>query len=320
MREFNIHFYTNNPCNIFVNGEMLGLIDNKSNFFIDIVSFTDQMVITCEPICEDNTILLPYSFKLNYINNTLQSSSSNTTIVPFPNNNYDVILDFKMVMVNNKSTLLSKKIDNYTILTMVDTISTLSIFLDNKNLYTCKYANLCNLEYEKYKDLLIITGDSNQSKLLICYDTIDNKILLSDTYSNIEKNKDYIKALKCPNLTLLTGTVYSLNLSNKEIENYQVYLDNYKATTHPSLIPYSFLEAVQNQNYKLAEDYIDKNLIQADETKLKQYFGDINKIYYNCYNLDKNKVNYTIYTDKYHNYNFYINQDKIIEIEENQLN
>ena len=121
-------------------------------------------------------------------------------------------------------------------------------------------------------------------------------------------------------MTLLTGTVYSLNLSNKEIENYQVYLDNYKATTHPSLIPYSFLEAVQNQNYKLAEGYIDKNLIQADETKLKQYFGDINKIYYNCYNLDKNKVNYTIYTDKYHNYNFYINQDKIIEIEENRLN
>ena len=190
MREFSLHFYTNTPCNVFVNGEMIGFIDNKDNFFIDIVSFSEQLIISCEPICEDNILYLPCSFRLNYVGNNLICSSNNIEIVPFPNHNFDIILDCKLMMVNSKSTLLSKKIDGYTILTMVDTISTLSIFLDDKNLYTCKYAQLSNLEYERTKDLILVKGNSNNNVFFLAFNTTDNKVVLSGTYSSIEKTKD----------------------------------------------------------------------------------------------------------------------------------
>ncbi len=319
MREFSLHFYTNTPCNVFVNGEMIGFIDNKDNFFIDIVSFSEQLIISCEPICEDNILYLPCSFRLNYVGNNLICSSNNIEIVPFPNHNFDIILDCKLMMVNSKSTLLSKKIDGYTILTMVDTISTISIFLDDKNLYTCKYAQLSNLEYERTKDLILVKGNSNNNVFFLAFNTTDNKVILSGTYNSIEKTKDNIKVLKSENKTLLTATVYSLNLSNNEVEKYNVYLNDYHETKQTSLIPYSFLEAIKDSNYNLAICMLDNNFIKADKDKLNGYFGKIEKIYYNCYNQNKNAVNYTIYNGKYSNYNFYINNSKIIEIEEIEL-
>ena len=179
MREFSLHFYTNTPCNVFVNGEMIGFIDNKDNFFIDIVSFSEQLIISCEPICEDNILYLPCSFRLNYVGNNLICSCNNIEIVPFPNHNFDIILDCKLMMVNSKSTLLSKKIDGYTILTMVDTISTLSIFLDDKNLYGNKSL------MSKMPDILSDVYYDEQAELV---NTIldDDKLLNNEKYFELK--------------------------------------------------------------------------------------------------------------------------------------
>ena len=65
-----------------------------------------------------------------------------------------------------------------------------AIFLDDKNLYTCKYAQLSNLEYERTKDLILVKGNSNNNVFFLAFNTTDNKVVLSGTYNSIEKTKD----------------------------------------------------------------------------------------------------------------------------------
>lgn len=317
MKEFNLHFYSKKPCNIFINGELVGLIDNVQKFFIDMVVFSNTLVVTCEPISNSTETLIPISFKLTYENKKLTSSLPSAKIIPFPNSNFDVVLNFKKLMLNNKTSLFNKKLGSFNVLAMIDSISTISIFNNDNNLFTTQTDFLTNFEAEQINNLIVCTANTNSGTFMLIFNTTTSEALVCDEFMQIEKTENSIKALKNLNNTLKHGKVFDVDLKTSTVTNYNVYLEEFLSLSEQNLIPLSFLEAIKEEDFKIAMTYLDPKLNDVTEEKLKQYFDSIDEIYYNCYYLKQDVCNYTIISkNSTKNFNFYMVNNKIAEIEE----
>ena len=317
MKEFNLHFYSKKPCNIFINGELVGLIDNVQKFFIDMVVFSNTLVVTCEPISNSTETLIPISFKLTYENNKLTSSLPSAKIIPFPNSNFDVVLNFKKLMLNNKTSLFNKKLGSFNVLAMIDSISTISIFSSENNLFTTQTDFLTNFESEQINNLIVCNANTNSGTFMLIFNTTTSEVLVCDEFMQIEKTENNIKALKNLNNTLKHGKVFDVDLKTSTVTNYNVYLEEFLSLSEQNLIPLSFLEAIKEEDFKIAMTYLDPKLNDVTEEKLKQYFDGIDEIYYNCYYLKQDVCNYTIISkNSTKNFNFYMVNNKIAEIEE----
>ena len=317
MKEFNLHFYSKKPCNIFINGELVGLIDNVQKFFIDMVVFSNTLVVTCEPISNSTETLIPISFKLTYENQKLTSSLPSAKIIPFPNSNFDVVLNFKKLMLNNKTSLFNKKLGSFNVLAMIDSISTISIFSSENNLFTTQTDFLTNFEAEQINNLIVCTANTNSGTFMLIFNTTTSEALVCDEFMQIEKTENNIKALKNLNNTLKHGKVFDVDLKTSTVTNYNVYLEEFLSLSEQNLIPLSFLEAIKEEDFKIAMTYLDPKLNDVTEEKLKQYFDGIDEIYYNCYYLKQDVCNYTIISkNSTKNFNFYMVGNKIAEIEE----
>lgn len=317
MKEFNLHFYSKKPCNIFINGELVGLIDNVQKFFIDMVVFSNTLVVTCEPISNSTETLIPISFKLTYENNKLTSNLPSAKIIPFPNSNFDVVLNFKKLMLNNKTSLFNKKLGSFNVLAMIDSISTISIFSNDNNLFTTQTDFLTNFEAEQINNLIVCTANTNSGTFMLIFNTTTSEVLVCDEFMQIEKTENNIKALKNLNNTLKHGKVFDVDLKTSTVTNYNVYLEEFLSLSEQNLIPLSFLEAIKEEDFKIAMTYLDPKLNDVTEEKLKQYFDGIDEIYYNCYYLKQDVCNYTIISkNSTKNFNFYMVNNKIAEIEE----
>lgn len=317
MKEFNLHFYSKKPCNIFINGELVGLIDNVQKFFIDMVVFSNTLVVTCEPISNSTETLIPISFKLTYENNKLTSSLPSAKIIPFPNSNFDVVLNFKKLMLNNKTSLFNKKLGSFNVLAMIDSISTISIFSNDNNLFTTQTDFLTNFEAEQINNLIVCNANTNSGTFMLIFNTTTSEVLVCDEFMQIEKTENNIKALKNLNNTLKHGKVFDVDLKTSTVTNYNVYLEEFLSLSEQNLIPLSFLEAIKEEDFKIAMTYLDPKLNDVTEEKLKQYFDGIDEIYYNCYYLKQDVCNYTIISkNSTKNFNFYMVNNKIAEIEE----
>lgn len=317
MKEFNLHFYSKKPCNIFINGELVGLIDNVQKFFIDMVVFSNTLVVTCEPISNSTETLIPISFKLTYENNKLTSSLPSAKIIPFPNSNFDVVLNFKKLMLNNKTSLFNKKLGSFNVLAMIDSISTISIFSNDNNLFTTQTDFLTNFEAEQINNLIVCNANTNSGTFMLIFNTTTSEVLVCDEFMQIEKTENNIKALKNLNNTLKHGKVFDVDLKTSTVTNYNVYLEEFLSLSEQNLIPLSFLEAIKEEDFKIAMTYLDPKLNDVTEEKLKQYFDGIDEIYYNCYYLKQDVCNYTIISkNSTKNFNFYMVDNKIAEIEE----
>lgn len=317
MKEFNLHFYSKKPCNIFINGELVGLIDNVQKFFIDMVVFSNTLVVTCEPISNSTETLIPISFKLTYENNKLTSSLPSAKIIPFPNSNFDVVLNFKKLMLNNKTSLFNKKLGSFNVLAMIDSISTISIFSNDNNLFTTQTDFLTNFEAKQINNLIVCNANTNSGTFMLIFNTTTSEVLVCDEFMQIEKTENNIKALKNLNNTLKHGKVFDVDLKTSTVTNYNVYLEEFLSLSEQNLIPLSFLEAIKEEDFKIAMTYLDPKLNDVTEEKLKQYFDGIDEIYYNCYYLKQDVCNYTIISkNSTKNFNFYMVNNKIAEIEE----
>lgn len=317
MKEFNLHFYSKKPCNIFINGELVGLIDNIQKFFIDMVVFSNTLVVTCEPISNSTETLIPISFKLTYENQKLTSSLPSAKIIPFPNSNFDVVLNFKKLMLNNKTSLFNKKLGSFNVLAMIDSISTISIFSNDNNLFTTQTDFLTNFEAEQINNLIVCTANTNSGTFMLIFNTTTSEALVCDEFMQIEKTENNIKVLKNLNNTLKHGKVFDVDLKTSTVTNYNVYLEEFLSLSEQNLIPLSFLEAIKEEDFKIAMTYLDPKLNDVTEEKLKQYFDGIDEIYYNCYYLKQDVCNYTIISkNSTKNFNFYMVGNKIAEIEE----
>ncbi len=317
MLQYNLHFNSKTPCNILIDGKPIGLIDNNNTFFIDVIVTKPTIIVSCEPLCEHNTTYIPISFKIDYLNNRLKCSLNKVKIIPYPENNYDIILDFNSVKTNTQNTMFNSKLNDINIVAISNNLTSISLFKNDKTLFETHQNLLQNLTAKQINNTILLTGENcNNETFLLAYDTLNNKVLINDVFEKIEHNDNAISCLKNLHNTINTGKVYNLNLDNLNIESFNVCLGLKHCNVEEALIPYLFLDSVKDGNYNYATSFLDDKLIKTTPNKLKQFFNDFNEIYYNCYNLKTEFYNYTIVGSNVRNFNFYLNKNKIYEIEE----
>ena len=167
-------------------------------------------------------------------------------------------------------------------------------------------------------DILTLEGIiDNDTYYLLILDTSNFKILHNDISHSIENTGEYIQSLKNIKDISHHSIVFKINKKDKSTENYKVYENNNCREPHSNiLIPKVFLEAIQTHDEEVCKKYLSSNFSSTPFSKLTNYFGEIKEIYLNRHLVLQDKLNYTVNSDRYHNYNFLLSNNKIIDIEE----
>ena len=316
MQENFLHFLSPVPSRIECNGKYFGFIDNEHEFELDLITKTNHIFISYIPISQENQSI-PYTFKLN--TDTAPSTTNEyIKIIPFPNNHYDIIMKpFYYYQITDSTVLFNTNIDNYFISITNSTVTNITIFSGKTIVFNKSIQKIINVKVEKKADTLIITGiiDSNNYSMLII-DTNNFHILYEDIVQSIDNNSTSISMLKNTNTVYNYSQVCKIDFSSKQSENYFVYDDNIQYNSiHPFLLPQAFLESIKVADESLCKIFLDSQY-NTNTQKLKEYFGNIQEIYFNRHQNNPYKVNYTIKTDRYRNFNFLIDNNVIYDIEE----
>lgn len=319
MNENFLHFKSETPCLISINGENVGIIDNINTFEIDILSKCNNMYITYLPT-SDNSTQIQYTFNLNTYS-TPYTNNNNVTIVPFPNNHFDIIMSpIKILSVNiNTKTLLNKKIDDFFVNIITDHQTDICIYSEMSIVYKNRIPKIQNCKIEKIKDNLVITGyiDVYLYYLLII-ETKSFTEKFSDFSHSIENTDGIVQSFKRLNNIERSAQVTKFDLNNNNEETFFVYeFDRPKYPSHELLIPKAFLEAIKIKDTNYMLTLLSNKYHSTDLNKFGQFFGQYEHIYLNTHEYKQNNINYSIKSrGKFKNYNFIINNGKIEEIEE----
>lgn len=301
MRKF-IHIRSKIPAIISINGEPI-----KHNN-PDIMCTTD-FYIAFFPTTHNN--YLPCAISTN---NT--SHHSAITQIPYNDNHIEIFYNpTPLPIKTTEHCMLSKKYNNFNITITNSNQSYISI-LSTTFQHTSTTQKLEGIVFKSFDGYILITGhnDSNQQYLLI-FNTKTKKVIIESLFSNIEMKKNEIKALKQDKYCNNYGTIYTFDFNTKKLTHYNVYTSKSHPSKTKEIIPFQFLKSIQYEDYSQSLKLLENT--DATPEKLKQFFGNIQEIYFNGYSKD---INYTILSDlKYRNFTFHIANNKIVDIEENPL-
>lgn len=317
MQQNFLHFLSDSPCNLECNGEKFGLIDNENTFELDLLTKTNHVFINYIPISQ-SIQSIPYTFKLD-TSETPSTDNNYIKIVPFPNNNYDIIMKpFYYYQVSNTNVLFNGKVNNFFISITNSNTTNIIVYSGSSMVFNKNSTKLTNVKIENKNDTLIFTGiidDKNYYLLIVDSNTF--KILFEEIIQSIEDSSNGIITYQKSNTLCRHGKVCNFNFTNKESNNYYVYDNSFQIDNVPTiLIPQALLECVKISDEKSCKIFLDNKYNSTSISQIKSYFGDIEEIYLNRHQTFSNKINYTIKANKFKNFNFLIDNNKIYDIEE----
>lgn len=317
MQENFIHFLSENTCLLDINGKNIGTIDNVNNMEIDIITKCDKIYVTYNPIISHQNI--PYSVLLDTQNN-VKCENEYIEVVPFPNNQFDIIMKpFYYYQVNNSKILLNTMVGKFFISIVSDTATKIIVYDGSNVVFSTNTTSLKSARAEIKKEVLIIEGivdDSNYYLLIL--DTKTFEVLHNDISNSIDKTSENIVSYKRLKDISCHAEVCKFEFEKKSKDIYHVYENNTpKFPLHPLLIPMAFIEAIKIKDDNLAKTFLHKDHINTPIEKFRDYFGEIKNIYLNRHDIKEDKINYTLLKkDGYNNYNFIMEENKIKDIEE----
>ncbi|MGN0961409.1 MAG: hypothetical protein ACI4PF_04340 [Christensenellales bacterium] len=316
MKENFLHFISETPSILSINGKHLGQIDNISNMELDVITKTPNIFVSYTPISNSKNAL-PYTFSLK-TSDTPESDNQYIKVVPFPNNNYDIIMKpFYYYQVSQSRVLFNKNVGKYFVSIVSDNVSRITIFSGGTIVFNINVVELKEVKVEENKGLMIIEGvvDENNYYLLIL-DCSNFQVLHNDIVESIDASDEYISSYKKENTLCNHAKVFNIEVQTKNIDSYYVYSQETNNQINNLLIPYALLECIKVKDENKAKTFLGNSLSNTSISQLSSYFGDIKNIYFNRHNFNS-KLNYTIETNTMKNYNFIMDNNKIIEIEEN---
>lgn len=318
MKKNFLHFTSEVPCLIGINGEIIEKIDNINTFECDVITNTSDMFVSYTPTLTDKNYI-PYTYLLD-TSDTPKTQNAQIEIVPFPNNNYDIIMTpYEIDERKQQKVLCNLEVNKYFISIISGQNTQINIFSGASIVFTHNIPTIEKVKVEYQYENIIIEGIINKNNCyhLLIIKSDEMKILFDGNCNSIEKNNEYIESLKNLNDISKTAEVNKINLKTKEIEKYYVYQFNEeKEPTHTMLIPLSFLQSIQIGNENLAKKLLSENLQNTNISTLKNFFGDFDNIYFNRHSNKVGIANYTIKSNNYKNYNFILENNKIIDIQE----
>lgn len=317
MQESFLHFLSKENCIISVNGENIGVIDNKNVFELDIITKCESVFINYSPI-SDKQNFIPYSFQLD-TKNKPTTNNEYIKVVPYPNNHYDIIMKpFYYYQIEESKVLLNQKLDNFYISVVSSSKTMITIYSGTSIVFTLDIPRLIDAKASINKDSIVITGiiDENTYYLLII-DCNDFHIIHNDISHSIEESIDSIQSLKKLFDLSRHAKVCKFDFTDKKSQLFHVYEeDNYQGVHSSLLLPKNFLQCIQTNDEKLLNSMLDYSLQNTPITQFKSFFGDIKEIHLNRHAIYQDKINYTIKSKTYKNYNFIFENNLIKEIQE----
>lgn len=317
MQENFIHFLSEEPCLIDINGKNIASIDNCNNFEVDIISNCEKIFVTYTPISIKQNI--PYTFVLN-TKSKVTCENEYIEVIPFPNNNFDIIMKpFYYYQVTNSKILLSSMIGKFFVSITTDSTTKISIQDGNNIVFNLNTIKLKSARAEIKKDMMIIEGIvDDYTYYLLVIDTKTFEIIHNDTSNSIEKNNDEIISYKTLKDISNHAEVCNINYDKKSKDTYHVYENNTpKQPTNPLLVPMAFMESIKISDDSLAKNYLHDNHEHTLTQSFRNYFGPFSNVYLNRHLIKEDIINYTIkVNNNYKNYNFIMENNKIKDIEE----
>jgi len=317
MKENFLHFISDTPCMLSINGEKVGNIDNVTHLEIDIVTKTNYAYITYEPITY-KTQALPYTILLN-TKDVPTTYNEHTRIVPFPNNNYDIIMSpFYYYHVIDSKVQFNGSVGKYFVSVVTDTATRVIIYSGLTIIFSTTLPVFSAVKVEETKNTIIIEGIVDEDNYyLLAVDTNNFEVIFSDFVQSIDKTSEDITLYKSVGTLCKHAIVNHINLNTKAKEEYYVFEDNTANTNiNPLLIPQAFLECVKVSDEKSAKQFMSNKYSSTSIDNFKEYFGEINEIHINRHEINPHKLNYTIKSSSWRNYNFVMDNNLIEDIEE----
>lgn len=318
MKENFLHFLSNENCLLYINGKVVGLIDNQNNFEIDIITKTNNIFVTYFPTI-NNSNTIPYTFTLE-TTNTPNTENNYIKIVPFPNNHYDIIMNpFYYYQLSESKIILNENVGRFFVSIISDTKSRITIFSGSSIVFNIQTTVLTNAKSYIKNETLIIEGttEKDDEYYLLVINTSNFTIIHNDISQSIEENNDFIQSYKKLDNISKNAEITKISFDNNSKETYYVYQNDYP--TPPSakeLIPLSFLQSLIIGDENCAKNHLSDNFCNSTINQISSYFGKIKEIYLNRHTLKQGIINYTILSDNYKNYDFIIENNKIIEIKQ----
>ncbi len=316
MKENFLHFVSPVKCSIFVNGKYIGAIDNKNTFELDILTKTNDILVTYEPICGKEKYI-PYSVYIS-TSHTPTCENDYVEIIPFPDNNYDIIFKpFLYHGIEKTQVLINQSVDKYFVSVLSSDSTYITIYSGASIVFKKSIPSIQKATVEYINSVIIIRGviDENTYYLMLI-DGSNLSLLHSDICHSINISNDEIESLKYLNNIPQHAEVCKIQLKSKTKEIFYVYKNGKpRETLCKYLIPKAFLDGLKVNDENLCKSLVSPSLGNSPLGKFKSYFGDIRGAYFNRHSTTPN-INYTILSDEYKNYDFILENNKINEIEE----
>lgn len=316
MKELFLHFLSDTPCSLSINGCRLGNIDNINNLEQDIIVKAEQIILEYQPISGD-TLYIPY-FATIRTKDIPHTDNEYINIIPFPNEHYDIILKpFHYNEINNETILLNQNLDKFFVSITTGNNTNITIFNGTSMVYKTTLVKFTSASVDKKSSLIIIKGIITKEEYYLLVINTDNfETLYSDISHSIEEDNNGLQSLKILKNITHHAKVCKIEYSSQKKDIFYVYEDDKEVMPdNKYLVPLYFLEALSINDSNLCKNLLAPNLQSTPLSKFKNYFGEIQGIYLNRHIISPN-INYTIKNSQYKNYDFIIENNKIMEIEE----
>lgn len=310
-----LNFKSTNSCDIFVDSKHIGQVkDLPISVEVDELQ---SFILSIYPISEKHHIMPNFSVKMRYELNKLFCESDFVEVIPFTNNNYDIVINCSQINpIENIEKVYEKTINNINIVVNNFGKSNICVYKNGTLKYTTNIFECFTFNAYSNKDYILIQGSNSKVNNLIVLGPNFNEIY-NDKMELVEFTKTNIKVLKKLCDIAKTGKVTEINYDNGKINSYYVYMDKKNVVNKNELVPYAFLECVKINNFELAKEYLSSNLKnKLTKSTCENFFGEIKEIYFNPYYVNDIYYNYTIKGNNYLSFNFKVKNQLIEEIEE----
>jgi len=224
---------------------------------------------------------------------------------------------FYYYQVSENNVLFNSSIDKYFVSVITDTLTNVTIYSGSSTMFHAKLPLFKAVKVELKKELIIVQGliDENTYYLLII-DTNNFSTIHSDISHSIEIDDTYLSTLKKMETICHHAEVVKVQIATKSKEKFYVLENEQDKTINNYIIPLAFLQCIQVGDIENAKKFISNNYSNTTIQQFQEYFGNISEIYLNRHDLVPQYFNYTVKSNNWKNYNFIMDKNIILDIQE----
>ena len=276
-----LHFNSNIPFSLYINGEYVDKCYKDNS--LDILLNTKELIYTICPFSNGEYYLVDNG-KISILNDNITSSSELIEVVPYKNNHYDIKYISSQIYNSSYSLVLTQEEFGNIVANIFNDGKGVVEILDKGRLKLRK--NLSPIDTAQVdfinEKLIIKCLLKNKSFYITVINCKTFEIVFESICDSVEFSQVKIKTLKLCNDISNHEIVQELDLKDNAKQEYTIYVRKTKNMCNDRLLPMQFLQSIKANDYVMAKKCLTESFKDITKEQLKNYFGDIRDIYYNC--------------------------------------